>query len=150
MSAMAFQITSLTIVYSAVYSGAELEKPSKLRITGLCEGNSPVTDEFPAHRVSNAETVSICWRHHEMHDSDKNIQYSRCSPTLKCECLLRTMFYNVSTFCDRHALELFKSNIALCCCIILIWTMFLIYHCVRLGVICFYSGNVDRKHQQQL
>ena len=48
MSAMAFQITSLTIVYSAVYSGAELEKPSKLRITGLCEGNSLVTDEFPA------------------------------------------------------------------------------------------------------
>ena len=36
---------------------------SKLRVTGLCEGNSPVTGEFPAQKVSNAETVSI-WLHH--------------------------------------------------------------------------------------
>ena len=28
---------------------------SKLRATDLCEGNSPVTDEFPTQRVSNAE-----------------------------------------------------------------------------------------------
>ena len=31
----------------------------KLRVTGLCEGNSPVTGEFPAQRASNAENVSI-------------------------------------------------------------------------------------------
>ena len=37
---------------------------SKLRITGLCEGNSPVTSEFPAQMASNAENVSIWWRHH--------------------------------------------------------------------------------------
>ena len=36
----------------------------KLRVTGLCEGNSPVTGEFPAQRASNAENVSIWWRHH--------------------------------------------------------------------------------------
>ena len=35
----------------------------KLRVTGLCEGNSPVTGEFPAQRVSNVENVSIWWRH---------------------------------------------------------------------------------------
>ena len=40
------------------------KKASKLRITGLCEGNSPVTGEFPAQRASNAENVSIWWRHH--------------------------------------------------------------------------------------
>ena len=40
------------------------EKTSKLRVTGLCEGNSPMTGEFPAQRVSNAEKVSIWWRHH--------------------------------------------------------------------------------------
>ena len=40
------------------------KKTSKLRITGLCEGNSPVTGDFPAQRSSNAETVSIWWRHH--------------------------------------------------------------------------------------
>ena len=30
----------------------------------LCAGNSPETDEFPAQRASNAENVSILWRHH--------------------------------------------------------------------------------------
>ena len=42
------------------------KKTSKLRVTGLCEGNSPVTGEFPAQRSSNAENVSIWWRHHEI------------------------------------------------------------------------------------
>ena len=31
------------------------KKTSKLRVTGLCAGNSPVTGEFPAQMVSNAE-----------------------------------------------------------------------------------------------
>ena len=30
-------------------------KTSKLHVTGLCAGNSPVTGEFPAQRASNAE-----------------------------------------------------------------------------------------------
>ena len=30
------------------------KKTSKLRVTGLCAGNSPVTCEFPAQRASNA------------------------------------------------------------------------------------------------
>ena len=40
------------------------KKTSKLRVTGLCVGNSTVTGEFPAQRASNAEIVSIWWRHH--------------------------------------------------------------------------------------
>ena len=36
----------------------------KLHVTGLCAGNSPMTGEFPAQRASNAENVSIWWRHH--------------------------------------------------------------------------------------
>ena len=40
------------------------KKTSKLRVTGLCAGNSPVTGEFPAQRASNAENISILWRHH--------------------------------------------------------------------------------------
>ena len=63
MSATASQITSLTIVYSTICLGAD-EKTSKLLVTGLCAGNSPVTGEFPAHRASKAENVSIWWRHH--------------------------------------------------------------------------------------
>ena len=40
------------------------EKTTKLRVTGLCVRNSPVTSEFPAQMASNAENVSIWWRHH--------------------------------------------------------------------------------------
>ena len=38
-------------------------KTSKLRVTGLCEGNSPVTGEVPTQSASDAENVSIWWRH---------------------------------------------------------------------------------------
>ena len=38
-------------------------KTSKLRVTGLWVGNSPGTGEFPAQMASNAENVSIWWRH---------------------------------------------------------------------------------------
>ena len=40
------------------------KQTSKLRVTGLCVGNSPGTGEFPAQMASNAENVSIWWRHH--------------------------------------------------------------------------------------
>ena len=40
------------------------KKTAKLYVNGLCVGNSPVTGEFPAQRTSNAENVSIWWRHH--------------------------------------------------------------------------------------
>ena len=40
------------------------KKTSKLRVTDLCEGNSPGTGVFPAQKASNAENVSIWWRHH--------------------------------------------------------------------------------------
>ena len=40
---------------------------SKLRLTGLCAWNSPVTGEFPTQRASNAENVSYWWRHHILH-----------------------------------------------------------------------------------
>ena len=41
------------------------KKTSKLRASGLCVGNSPVTGEFPTQRASNAEDGSIWWRHHD-------------------------------------------------------------------------------------
>ena len=63
MGAIASLITSLTIVYSTDYSDAD-KKTSKLRVTGLCVGNLPGTGEFPAQMASNAENVSIWWRHH--------------------------------------------------------------------------------------
>ena len=35
------------------------KKASKFRVTGLCEGNAPVTSGFPSQRASDEENVSI-------------------------------------------------------------------------------------------
>ena len=39
------------------------KKASKLCVTGLCEGNPPVTGGFPSQRASNAKNVFIWLRH---------------------------------------------------------------------------------------
>ena len=44
--------------------GPRSKKTSKLRVTGLCAGNSPGTGEFPAQMASYAGNISIWWRHH--------------------------------------------------------------------------------------
>ena len=54
MSAMTSQITSLAIAYPTVYSGTDERKYQ----------SSTVTGEVPTQRSSNAENVSIWWRHH--------------------------------------------------------------------------------------
>ena len=41
------------------------KKTPKLPLTGLYEGNSPVTSEFPAQKASNSENVGIWWYHYE-------------------------------------------------------------------------------------
>ena len=73
MGAMASQVTSLTILYSTVYSGAD--QTPKLRITGLCVGNSPVTGESPTQRANDAGNVTIWWRHHEWSDRCEQMSY---------------------------------------------------------------------------
>ena len=45
------------------------KKTTKLCVTGLCEGNSPITGEFPVQRASNVGNVSIWWCHHGTHVS---------------------------------------------------------------------------------
>ena len=63
MGAIASQINSLTIVPNRLFRRRS-KKTSKLRVNGLCVGNSPGTGEFPAQTASNVENVSIWWRHH--------------------------------------------------------------------------------------
>ena len=54
------------------------KKTSKLRVTGLCAGNSPETGEFPAQMASNAENVSIWWRHHVARALTNGLVYFVC------------------------------------------------------------------------
>ena len=62
MGTMASQITSLTIVYSTIYSGADQRKhqssASLASVRGIHRG------PIPAQMASKAENVSIWWRHH--------------------------------------------------------------------------------------
>ena len=53
------------------------KKTSKLRVTGFCAGNSPVTGEFPAQGASDAENVSIWWRHHVLRNFNVKIHVSQ-------------------------------------------------------------------------
>ena len=57
------------------------KKTSKLHFTGLCVGNSPVTGEFCAQKASDAENISIWWRHHVYHGShNPSCVHARCVP----------------------------------------------------------------------
>ena len=102
MRAMASQITSLAIVWSTVYSGADQKKTSKLRVIGLCAGKSPVTGEFSAPRASNAENVSIWWRHHI--DTVYSIIHAQC---FRMVCFVwvilwthKGVYYQFAIFCS--------------------------------------------------
>ena len=54
----------------------------RANVTGLLWGNPPVTGGFPSQRASNAETVFIWWRHHDILNSR------------------RLLFVSVSYFCE--------------------------------------------------
>ena len=70
----ASQITIPSIVCSTVCSGADKRKHQS-SLTDLCEGNLPVTGEFPSQWASNAENVSIWWRHHYFLIAISNMTY---------------------------------------------------------------------------
>ena len=70
--------------------GRRSKKTSKLHVTGLCVGNSPGTGEFPAQMASNAENVSIWWRHHGCWCTVRS-QFLLCS----CEIFLNTNILNI-------------------------------------------------------
>ena len=57
------------------WTNGRVKKTPKFRVTGLCEGNSPGTDEFPTQRASNEENVSIWWRYHVTWCIQKQISF---------------------------------------------------------------------------
>ena len=65
MGTMASQITSLAIAYSTVYSGADQRKHQSSASLALGRGIHRGPVNSPHKRpTSNAENVSIWWRHH--------------------------------------------------------------------------------------
>ena len=79
MGTIASQITSLAIVYSTVYSGAD-KKIKALHHWPLC-GEFTGAGEFRAQMTSNAENVSIWWRHHGAsvgHNIHRHFRHDYC------------------------------------------------------------------------
>ena len=83
------------------------KKTSKLRVTGLYAGNSPDAGEFHAQMASNAENVSIWWRHHDYSiftpaiPNTSRIAETSCFPTTIITCKQL----------DTHAWVLFKIDV---------------------------------------
>ena len=55
---MAFQHSGVPIICSTFCLDTN-RKSSTLRVTGLCEGNPPVTDVSPSQMPSDTENVSL-------------------------------------------------------------------------------------------
>ena len=58
------------------------KKTSKIRVIGLCAGNSPVTGEFPEQKVTNAKNISIWWRYYEKYTPD--VEFTKHTHTSTC------------------------------------------------------------------
>ena len=77
MGVMASQISSVSINLLNRLFRHKSKKTSKLRVTGICEGNSSVTGDFPAQRASNVKTFSIWWRHPEICELNRSLHLPR-------------------------------------------------------------------------
>ena len=101
------------------------KKTSKLRVIGLCAGNSSVAGEFPTQIeiVSSVENCSIWWRHHEHDGSNTELKnnYSHCISVSRlwvlCKHNLILNFnvlaikgeqYHSRTFCRHFTDDVFK------------------------------------------
>ena len=102
MTTTASQITSLTVVYSTVYSDADQRKHQSSASLAFVRGIHRA-GEFPAQRASYAENVSIWWRHHE--HSVVNIslrEYSDLTTschesTVRCYAKLENIYYPIGS-----------------------------------------------------
>ena len=118
------------------------KKTSKLRVTGLCAGNPPGTGGYPAQMASNAENVSIWWRHHEfftymalfvleaiyIHWFDR---HSHKNLTCKCKTKCYLFFFARHFRCQKSSLHSGRDNHT--------WRYWMLYDKSRLS-----EGNGDQ------
>ena len=106
MSMIASQISGVWIVYSTVCSGTDKKNPSKLHVTGLCEGNSLVTSEFSARRSSNADNVIMCYLNEH--------EYVDCHISIGKESVDQDMFVGLVVVCHHDVMETFCTLTNIC------------------------------------
>ena len=74
------------------------KKTPRPRVNDLCARNSAVTGELPAQKASNAETISIWWRHH-----DQSASYITVSDILRHLCLdIKSWPFQLCYRCNFH------------------------------------------------
>ena len=98
MSVMTYQIISM--VCSIVCSCGHQRKYQTLSLA-FVRKISPMTGEFPSQRTSNAENVSIWWRHHD-------ISHINLWRTSLRHAYLFTRFATVSAICPTHITSSFS------------------------------------------
>ena len=113
MGTIASQITSLTIVYSTVYSGADQRKHQSSASLAL-GGEFTGAGEFPAQMASNAENVSISWRHYaknsfsiwySYHKNKRFIIRSRPNSGTRDLCFYHSFHFEVDKFLSSSATD---------------------------------------------
>ena len=98
MSAKTSQITSLTIVYSTVYSAADQWKHLS---------SASLVGEFPAQRASNAENVSIWWCHHAELGFDVKTKNNKKVPRIRVSAHPKTP--RLKAFITWHSGKIYSS-----------------------------------------
>ena len=84
-----------------------LRRRSKIRITGLCEGNPPATGGSPSQRALSVEEISIWLRHHVVNKSHiSNINGFTITKSRQNKTTGNTWW--------RHQMETFSALLALC------------------------------------
>ena len=74
ISAKTSQITGVSMVCSAVCSGADQRKHQSSATLAFVRG---IHRWFPSQRASNAENVFIWWRHHARNTSPQRLKYGK-------------------------------------------------------------------------
>ena len=103
IGAIASPITSLTIVYSDADQRKHQSPASLAFVRGI---HPPGTGEFPAQMASNAENVSIWWRHHA------SVLLGWTFPRYAAN--TRNLCYLELSSWWRHQMETFSASLAIC------------------------------------
>ena len=86
--------------------GRRSKKTPNLHVTGLCAGNSPGTGEFLAQMASNAESVSIWWRHHVYKTNWVYPDICQCHNNL-APSIQNNLTCTTDVWCDLSAIQTF-------------------------------------------
>ena len=143
MSAMASQITCVSIVCSIVCSGADQRKHQSSASLAFVRG---IHWSFPSQKASNAEYISIWWRHHRLP--------SFAATFLNCSFIIKILFsanirYNKpisSNGSRRRAVNRHSSPSKLCSSQIFLVSMIFNNENVTLGVMpvrMIYTRTLD-------